>query len=99
MKDVPAEVRVDYLIVVAAVEAQCADAEVSDAERARVLAIARTPDRAVIDASLARIKRDVGLRVRLLTDAITIAFADGRVAPGEGAVIEQLGCALEVAPA
>ena len=114
MDDVPASERVDYLIVVASVVASdhdvseaeiaalgemCREAKLADADRDRVLAIARAHDRAVIDASLARIKGDVAVRVMLLQDAITIVFADGRLAPGESEIIEQLGEALDVAPA
>ena len=114
MHDVPTAERLDYLIVLASVigadgdveplelaalEGLCRDVQIADDDRARVLAIARDRDAAVIDASLARIKRDVGLRHSLLTDAITIVFADGKIAPGESEVIEQLGEALEIAPA
>jgi len=114
MQDVPASERVDYLIVVAsvvasdrevreselrAVEELCQEAQISDSDRARVLAVAREHDRAVMAASLARIKEDVALRVRLLQDAITIVFADGKLEPGESDVIDELGRALDVAPA
>ncbi len=114
MHDVPTAERLDYLIVLASViasdghvdaaeltalEGLCRDVQIGDADRERVLASARDHDAAVVAASLARVKGDVGLRVSLLTDAITIAFADGKLAPGESDVIQQLGEALEIAPA
>jgi uncharacterized tellurite resistance protein B-like protein len=113
-RDVPASERLDYLIVVASLvaadhevsdaelaplEEMCQELEVAGAERDAVLAIAREPDPAVVDASLARIRQDIALRVRLLTDAITIVLADGKIGPHESEMIARLGAALETAPA
>lgn len=110
-RDVPAADRVDYLTVVASLvaadhevadaelvplEALCRELAITDAERDAVLAFARTPEPARVDASLARLKGNVALRVGLITDAIVIAFADGKVAPGESAEIARLGHALDV---
>jgi uncharacterized tellurite resistance protein B-like protein len=113
-RDVPAPERLDYLIVVASLAAAdheiddaelvpleelCRELALSDADRDTVLATARQPDPARVDASLARLKQDVALRVRLLTDAIAIVFADGKIAPLESQRIAQLGEALEIHPA
>jgi len=112
-RDVPAAERVDYLIVVASIvaadevaageiaplEELCQELGVDGAARDRVLAMARQPERDVVEASLARLRGDVGLRVRLMTDAIVIAFADGRVSPQESEIVARLGEALEIAPA
>lgn len=103
--------RVDYLTVVASVvsadreasadelatlEELCRDAGLSDAQREAVVATAHGPDAAVVDAAIARLRRNVALRVDLVTDAIAIVFADGKVAPTESAVIARLGRALGV---
>jgi uncharacterized tellurite resistance protein B-like protein len=112
-REIPEAERVDYLIVVASVvgadrevsaselaplEAMCRDARLADADRERVLAIARAHDAAQVDASLARMKGDIALRVSLMTDAIVIVFADGKVAPGESELLARLGHALDLHP-
>jgi uncharacterized tellurite resistance protein B-like protein len=113
-RHVPAPSRVDYLIVVASLVAAdhevedaelalledlCRDLAVPAPGKDAVLATARTPDAARVDASLARLRSQVALRQSLLTDAIVIVFADGKVAPGESQVIAHLAEQLEVAPA
>lgn len=109
--DVPEADRADYLLVVASLvaaddtiddaelaplEALCRELQVSDEVRAKVLASARDPDAAAVDAALQRLARDGGLGVALLTDAIAIVFADGRVAPGESEALRRIGRALHV---
>jgi uncharacterized tellurite resistance protein B-like protein len=106
--------RIDYLIVVASVvaadhdvdaaelapiEELCRALELPETARDAVLGVARRPQPAMVDASLSRLKRNVALRVELLTDVIAIVFADGKVAPGESEVVARLGRALEIPPA
>ncbi len=113
-RHVPPSERVDYLIVVASLvtadhevkdaelamlEELCRDLAVPAPGKDAVLAIARTPDPAAVEASVARLKPQVALRQSLLTDAIVIVFADGKVAPGESQVIAHLAEQLEVPPA
>ncbi|MCA9675492.1 MAG: TerB family tellurite resistance protein [Kofleriaceae bacterium] len=103
--------RVDYLKVVASVafadqetdeaelgnlRAMCEALGLSDAGRDQVLAAAAGADAAATDAIVTRLKADVALRVPLLTDVITVAFADGKVAPAESRDISRLGRALDI---
>jgi uncharacterized tellurite resistance protein B-like protein len=112
--DVPEAHRLDYLTVVAslvAADQEVADAELvplkalcdelalPDAARAAVLATARKPDAAAVEQCLRRVRKHVGLRVALLSDAIVIVFADGKVTPAESQEIARLGDALGIAPA
>ena len=110
-REIPESERLDYLIVVASGggaarrvrdtggaprEAMCRG--LADADRERVLAIARAHDAAQVDASLERMKGDIALRVSLMTDAIVIVFADGKVAPGESELLARIGHALDLHP-
>ena len=110
-RELPEPERIDYLTVVASVVladqvaaaeeiAQitelCREVGLSDAGREQVLAAAKHPDPAVVDATLARLKTHIELRVSLLTDAIVIAFADGKVAATESRDISRIADALEI---
>jgi uncharacterized tellurite resistance protein B-like protein len=111
LRDVSGPERVDYATVVASlvgadrdvtdaelapIDELCRELNLAEDERAAVLAGARSPDAARVDAAVARLQRNVALRVHLLTDAIAVVFADGAVAPGESEAIERLAHALEI---
>lgn len=106
--------RVDYLTAVASlaladgavderelsqVGKLCAALELSPAGEKAVLAGARTNDRAAARAIVARMGGDPILHASLLTDALVIAFADGRVDRGEIAALSDYANLLGVAPA
>jgi uncharacterized tellurite resistance protein B-like protein len=110
-RELPEPERIDYLTIVASVVladhvadadeiAQitelCHEVGLSDAGREQVLESAKHPEPSVIDATLARLKAHIDLRVSLLTDAIVIAFADGKVAATESSVISRLADALDI---
>jgi uncharacterized tellurite resistance protein B-like protein len=113
-RDVDEVDRVDYLHVVASLvaadrivddaelaplEELCRVFAMSDDRRDAVLEAARHPDAAAVEASLARLKDKIALRVDLITDAIVIVLADGKVAAAESQELARLGRALEIAPA
>ena len=112
-RELPEAERIDYLSVVASLVLAdhevdekeiarlrdlCRTLGVSDAGQEAVLAAAARPEPEVLDEILARLKRNVPLRYSLLTDAVVIVFADGKVADAEPQEIARLGRALEVAP-
>jgi uncharacterized tellurite resistance protein B-like protein len=109
--DLPEAARIEYLTVVASfvladheadalelgqIGEMCRTLGLSDAAKDQVLAAAKAPDASAVDAMLARLKKDIPLRVALLTDAIVIAFADGKVAPTESRDIARLADAIEI---
>ena len=111
-RDVDEVDRVDYLHVVASLvaadqtvndaelaplEELCRVFAMSDDRRDAVLAAAGHPDAAAVNASLARLKDEIALRVdAFITDAIVaIVFADARSPPRVAAEIARLGRALE----
>jgi uncharacterized tellurite resistance protein B-like protein len=112
-RNLPEDQRLEYLVAVASMV--CADGQVAESElevvrtlcealavsaetAKNVLAAARHPDRARVDATASRL-RGHPLRYALLTDAILVAFADGKVLPGESEEIAELADALGISRA
>jgi uncharacterized tellurite resistance protein B-like protein len=108
--DLPEDERADYLSVVASmtfadkdadqaeldrVADLCATLELGDAATERVLAVARQPDDASIEAILHRLTES-DLRYALMVDAIDIAYADDEIVPDEAAELEHLADALHI---
>jgi uncharacterized tellurite resistance protein B-like protein len=97
-RSLPEAERIEYLTAVASLvvaDAHVDDAElavlgrlcraldVSAEAQERVIAAARSPDRAAVERALAEVAKDADLRTSLLADAIVVAFADGKLMPGE----------------
>jgi uncharacterized tellurite resistance protein B-like protein len=103
--------RIDYLMAVASLVLAdgvideremhrlhdvCDALAVSAEGKQKVVAAASSPDRAGVDRILADLKQDNGLCVSLLTDALTIVFADGAVERGETQHVAAFARALSV---
>jgi uncharacterized tellurite resistance protein B-like protein len=101
--------RVSYLRAVAALVSVDADIDASELDAIHVLAdslhvdrsaldvdaFAKDPDIALVEEALSKVEL-AGLGHALITDAITIAFADGEVDPDESKVIAHYAHRLHV---
>ena len=109
-RELPEPRRVDYLIAVAAMayaDHEVVDAEVDTLRRlagvlgvpearfARVEAAARKPNEARVEVILDGFRQDA-CRLALLTDAILVAYADRRIAPGEPEQLAKFAAVLGV---
>lgn len=107
----PESERIDYLRVIASLvladgvidereivrlRALCSALAVSPAGEETVVAAASGSDRRNVERILANIKQDNGLSVALLTDALTIAFADGKLERTETGCVAAFARALSI---
>lgn len=103
--------RMDYLVAVASlvtIDGHADDAELErlgglcdalameGAERRGVLAAARKPDAKVVDRALKGLAGRPAMSLSLLTDAIAVAFADGKLTAEEGEELARMADKLRV---
>jgi uncharacterized tellurite resistance protein B-like protein len=109
-RTLPEDQRVDYLLVVAAVafaDGQVAEEElatvtdlcdaldITGTRREEILAAARRPDQDRVDQILDAMT-DPATRQALLTDVITVVYADGRVGMGEAEEVARFAERLKI---